>query len=281
MAATMMWLVWSTVELECAGAFTVPRTTTNLARRRLTTTTTTTTTSTPFVALHRWTGTTLSSSEALFDENDMDTLQVSNTEDDEDEVVLVVESAPRPGADGDGNSVEATTPISPSPQQQSDVAMPDTYVRCGKCQTVYPITEDDVGRGRGRRLECSVCSHSWFQSKDRLMNLKDGYEMIPLPSEDLTRIAANIEQGKPAGFVGEVKIYVGNVAFECHEDDIMAEFSKIGPVGDVSLVRDEEGRNRGFGFVTMRSKEDGQRAIEALDGAPVRGRKIAVRESSS
>ncbi|EEC43490.1 predicted protein [Phaeodactylum tricornutum CCAP 1055/1] len=81
--------------------------------------------------------------------------------------------------------------------------------------------------------------------------------------------------------MGDVKIYVGNIAFECHEDDILAEFSRIGPVGDVSLVRDEEGRIRGFGFVTMRSKEDGQKAIDALDGMPVRGRKIAVRESNN
>jgi len=52
-------------------------------------------------------------------------------------------------------------------------------------------------------------------------------------------------------------------------------------VGDVSLVRDEEGKNRGFGFVTMRTKDGGQKAMEKLDGTAVRGRKIAVRESNN
>jgi hypothetical protein len=26
----------------------------------------------------------------------------------------------------------------------------DTYVRCGRCQTSYSLSEDDLGRGRGR-----------------------------------------------------------------------------------------------------------------------------------
>ena len=28
--------------------------------------------------------------------------------------------------------------------------MPDTYASCGRCQTVYAITENDLGNGRGR-----------------------------------------------------------------------------------------------------------------------------------
>lgn len=159
---------------------------------------------------------------------------------------------------------------------------PDTYVRCGKCQTIYAITEDDLGPGgRGRRLECSVCNHSWFQSKDRIMAIKDGYEYVVMPESDLERITQNIDEGRPPAFMGEFKLYVGNIAFESTEEDINEIFSKIGPVGDVSLVRDDLGRIRGFGFVTMREKEDGQKAIDALDGSEIRGRTIAVRESNN
>jgi predicted Zn finger-like uncharacterized protein len=159
---------------------------------------------------------------------------------------------------------------------------PDTYVRCGKCQTIYAITEDDLGPGgRGRRLECSVCNHSWFQSKDRIMAIKDGYEYVVMPESDLERITQNIEEGRAPSFMGEFKLYVGNIAFESTEEDIQKIFSEIGPVGDVSLVRDDLGRIRGFGFVTMRKKEDGQKAIDALDGSEIRGRTIAVRESNN
>lgn len=113
------------------------------------------------------------------------------------------------------------------------------------------------------------------------MTLKDDFEVIPLPEEDMERIKTNIEEGKSPKFLGEIKLYVGNIAFECHEDDILNVFSEVGGVGDVSLVRDAEGKNRGFGFVTMRTKDDGMKAIEELDGANIRGRRIAVRESTN
>jgi predicted Zn finger-like uncharacterized protein len=159
--------------------------------------------------------------------------------------------------------------------------MPSTYVRCGRCEAVYAMTEEELGRGKGRRLECSVCGHSWYQSKDRIMGVKSGFQMVPLPESDRNRITMNIEQGREPKFVGDVKLYVGNVAFECHEDDIKEIFSRVGDVGDVSLVRDDAGKNRGFGFVTMRTKEDGEKAVAALDGVSVRGRTIAVRESNN
>jgi nucleolin len=44
-------------------------------------------------------------------------------------------------------------------------------------------------------------------------------------------------------------------------------FSKHGNVLNATVVYDREtGRSRGFGFVTMASKEDLDTAIEALDG---------------
>jgi len=161
------------------------------------------------------------------------------------------------------------------------IEFPGTYVKCGKCQAVYAITEEDLGKGRGRRLSCSVCDHSWFQSKDRLMTVNDNFEMVPLPDPDKERISQNIKEGKHPGFVGDAKLYVGNIAFECHENDLMEVFSEFGDVGEISLVRDEEGRNRGFGFITMRTKEDADKAIEKLDGIEIRGRKLTVRESNN
>ena len=105
--------------------------------------------------------------------------------------------------------------------------------------------------------------------------------MTPLPQADLDRIATNIQEGREPKHMGDSKLYVGNIAFACHEDDIFQVFSQAGSVGEVNLVRDETGRNRGFGFVTMRTKEEGQKAIEDLDGTPIRGRKLTVRESNN
>ena len=108
--------------------------------------------------------------------------------------------------------------------------------------------------------------------------------MIPpraLPESDLKRIKTNIEEGKSPKFMGECKLYVGNIAFGCDEADIRSMFEEVGEVGDVALVRDDLGRNRGFGFVTMRTKEDGQKCMDTLDGKELEGRNLAVRESNS
>lgn len=113
------------------------------------------------------------------------------------------------------------------------------------------------------------------------MTLNDGFEMVPLPEMDRERIATNMKEGKSPKYVGDSKLYVGNIAFECSENDLAELFSEVGGVGSVALVRDDQGRNRGFGFVTMRTKEEGDAAIEKLNGMELNGRNIAVRESNN
>jgi RNA recognition motif-containing protein len=105
--------------------------------------------------------------------------------------------------------------------------------------------------------------------------------MVPLPQVDRDRITTNIQEGKEPKHVGDCKLYVGNIPFTCHEDDLFEVFSQIGEVGEVNLVRDDDGKIRGFGFITMRTKEEGLKAIEQLNGTPIRGRNMAVRESNT
>lgn len=113
------------------------------------------------------------------------------------------------------------------------------------------------------------------------MTLGDGFELVPLPPMDLSRIAINLKEGKSPKYTGDSKLYVGNISFDSTEEDLVELFSSVGECGSVALVRDEQGRNRGFGFVTMRTKEDGDAAIEKLNGMELNGRTIAVRESNN
>ena len=105
--------------------------------------------------------------------------------------------------------------------------------------------------------------------------------MVTLPDMVLNRIKQNVEEGRNPKYMGEFKLYVGNIAFASTEAEIYELFSDIGDVGDVALVRDDQGRNRGFGFVTMRTKDGGEKAMEALDGKELNGRNLAVRESNN
>jgi len=162
------------------------------------------------------------------------------------------------------------------------VELPSTYASCGQCGSSFALTDETFGAASGgRRMECSVCSHTWFQSRERLGKVGDGYEMVMLPDRDLERIKLNIEEGRNPKHVGDYKMYVGNISFKCNEDDLEEVFGEYGPVGDVSMVRDNDGRLRGFGFITMRNKEDGEKCLAELDGVELKGRNLNVRPSKN
>ncbi len=75
-------------------------------------------------------------------------------------------------------------------------------------------------------------------------------------------------------------IFVGNLDFNTSEDDLRRVFEAYGQVDRVSLMTDREtGRSRGFGFVEMTNTEDGEKAIAALNGTQLGGRKLNVNEA--
>ena len=77
-----------------------------------------------------------------------------------------------------------------------------------------------------------------------------------------------------------MKLYVGNLAFQTSSDDLQQLFAQAGTVESASVVEDREtGRSRGFGFVEMSSKEEGQKAIEQFNGKEVNGRNLNVNEA--
>ena len=77
-----------------------------------------------------------------------------------------------------------------------------------------------------------------------------------------------------------MKLYVGNLSFNTSASDLEQLFKTVGTVESANLIEDREtGRSRGFGFVEMSSKEEGQKAISDLDGKEVDGRNLKVNEA--
>lgn len=77
-----------------------------------------------------------------------------------------------------------------------------------------------------------------------------------------------------------MNIYCGNLSYDLNEDDLQGLFEEFGPVVRVNIIKDRDtGNPKGFGFVEMENQEDGQKAIEDLDGTPVKGRDIRVNEA--
>jgi RNA recognition motif-containing protein len=77
-----------------------------------------------------------------------------------------------------------------------------------------------------------------------------------------------------------MKLYVGNLSFKTTEQDLNELFAQHGTVTETVMIMDREtGRPRGFGFVTMSSAEEGQKAIDALHGQNHDGRDLTVNEA--
>lgn len=63
------------------------------------------------------------------------------------------------------------------------------------------------------------------------------------------------------------------------KDDVEKIFGEYGAVEEVILIRDEQGRSKGFGFVTFTEDADADAAMEALNGKEVEGRDVIVNEA--
>ena len=73
------------------------------------------------------------------------------------------------------------------------------------------------------------------------------------------------------------KLFVGNLSFNTTENDLQDAFAAHGTVVEANLMVDRvSGRPRGFGFVTMGTPEEAQKAIEAMNGASLDGRNLTV-----
>jgi RNA recognition motif-containing protein len=77
-----------------------------------------------------------------------------------------------------------------------------------------------------------------------------------------------------------MNIYVGNLPFRFDSEDLAAAFRPYGVVDSAQVITDREtGRSRGFGFVEMPNDDEARRAIEALDGSDMGGRRVNVNEA--
>ena len=77
-----------------------------------------------------------------------------------------------------------------------------------------------------------------------------------------------------------MNIYVGNLSFEVSEEDVRGAFEAFGKVETAKIITDKySGASRGFGFVEMPSKDEGQAAISGLNGKELKGRALNVNEA--
>lgn len=77
-----------------------------------------------------------------------------------------------------------------------------------------------------------------------------------------------------------INIFVAKLDFGVTSDQLRQEFERFGKVTKATVAFNREtGNSRGFAFVEMAVREEGQEAIQSLDGKVFNGRACAVKEA--
>ncbi len=76
------------------------------------------------------------------------------------------------------------------------------------------------------------------------------------------------------------KLYVGNLVYECTDEELRDVFAQAGNVTSASIIKfRDSGRSKGFGFVEMEDEAGAQKAIDMFNGQDYKGRKMVVSEA--
>ncbi len=76
------------------------------------------------------------------------------------------------------------------------------------------------------------------------------------------------------------KLFVGGIAWATTEEGLKEFFSQVGNVIEVKIIVDRmTGKSRGFGFVTMESDEEAEKAVNELNGKELDGRALVINEA--
>jgi RNA recognition motif-containing protein len=76
------------------------------------------------------------------------------------------------------------------------------------------------------------------------------------------------------------KLYVGNLSYGVTDSTLQQMFAAHGSVESAQVIMDRDtGRSKGFGFVEMKTDQEAQAAIAALNGQDSGGRPLTVNEA--
>ncbi|KJH50542.1 hypothetical protein DICVIV_03307 [Dictyocaulus viviparus] len=78
----------------------------------------------------------------------------------------------------------------------------------------------------------------------------------------------------------DYRIYVSNIPFSFRNRDLIEMFSPFGKVSNAEVVMNERG-SKGFGFVTLDTKQGSEAARASLNGTVVNGRVIEVKKATT
>jgi len=79
-----------------------------------------------------------------------------------------------------------------------------------------------------------------------------------------------------------VELYVGNLSYDMSDPDLEKAFQPYGKVLSARIIVNKyNDRSKGYGFVEMDAQSSADKAVKAMNGKEVMGRKLVVNEARS
>lgn len=77
-----------------------------------------------------------------------------------------------------------------------------------------------------------------------------------------------------------MNIFVGNIAKEVTDKELLDLFTKYGKVSSAKVIKDLfSGESKGFGFIEMPSNNEAKLAIQELNTVELSGKRLTVNEA--
>lgn len=72
------------------------------------------------------------------------------------------------------------------------------------------------------------------------------------------------------------KVYVGNLSGSTTQEELSTLFAQAGEVALTEIIKDHSGQSKGFGFVTMSTQSEGEKAIEMFNAYSLNEQELKV-----
>uniref|UniRef100_A0A0D9XAT4 RRM domain-containing protein n=1 Tax=Leersia perrieri TaxID=77586 RepID=A0A0D9XAT4_9ORYZ len=169
---------------------------------------------------------------------------------------------------------EAKVYVGNLPYDVDSEGLAQLFEQAGVVEVAEVIYNRETGQSRG----FGFVTMNTIEEADKAIEMLNRY--------DISGRLLNVNRAAPRGsrvdrpprqFAPAFRAYVGNLPWQVDDSRLLQLFSEHGEVVNASVVYDREsGRSRGFGFVSMASKEELDDAISALDGQELDGRPLRV-----
>ncbi|KAL6880200.1 hypothetical protein ACP4OV_011765 [Aristida adscensionis] len=168
------------------------------------------------------------------------------------------------------------------PYTMTSDELSDAFAEAGRVDDVQIIYDKVTNRSRG----FAFVTMATAEEATKAIQMFDGailggrtarvnYPEVPRGGERTVGSAARVASSRRDD--GTYKIYAGNLGWGVRADALRAVFEGQSGLLDARVIFERDtGRSRGFGFVSFRTAEDAQAAMEALDGVELEGRPLRL-----